>query len=242
MSRRHTSSGSRFQPLHVEGEDEEEDDVFGSSTEEMNLSRDFYPANIAGAMRSSGSRSPIGGATSSRRLYQTGTPISHGGARRQSFRSADWSPILGQRSSPALSSITRPSIGSQRYVSQRSPRSTPVLTHDSSGLQFVWDHYKRDTSLIDDIDPDFSLDILEGYGEGPFQGTFEGTFEYNEPAQISQSSQQEAYSTTCIEEDIPILRGIGFNIDYPNGRLGAGFYGVVYRGYYGTGVRNFMGL
>ncbi|XP_054160113.1 uncharacterized protein LOC128958306 [Oppia nitens] len=37
-----------------------------------------------------------------------------------------------------------------------------------------------------------------------------------------------------IEQDLKVLDELGFIIDYPNGILGAGFFGSVYRGYYGN--------
>lgn len=41
-----------------------------------------------------------------------------------------------------------------------------------------------------------------------------------------------------IQQDISLLRSQGFIIDYPNGLLGTGFYGSVYKGVYGPNVSN----
>ena len=243
MSRRHTSSGSRFQPLHVEGEDEEEeeDDVFASSTEEMNLS---LPGNYT--MRSSGSASPVGGMTSSRRLYQTGTPISHTGShQRESFRSmhsnSSESPAgemqLSRNFDPAAfplqssqtddpgrygpQTIGAGSSGSQNLwknkpaqIRSRSVSSKPSVPEEQSGLDFVWDHYRRDSNPFDDVGEDALGDVF---------------------GQNTADSEEEEISMN-IENDVLILRSIGFNIDYPKGKLGEGFYGVVYRGHYGSDV------
>ena len=242
MSRRHTSSGSRFQPLHVEGEDEEEeDDVFASSTEEMNLSRDFYPASIPGARRSSGPATPIGGMTSSRKLYQTGTPISHAGShQRQSLRSIhssssessagvmklsrdfDPAPFPQQPTQIADPGRNRPQTigaggsGLQNLwkIKPRSVSSKPSAPEEQSGLDFVWDHYRRDSNPFDDVGEDALGDVF---------------------GQNTADSEEEKISPN-IENDVLILRSIGFNIDYPKGMLGEGFYGVVYKGHYGSDV------
>lgn len=51
------------------------------------------------------------------------------------------------------------------------------------------------------------------------------------------SSHMVSHFTQRIAEDIPVLRDIGFLIDFPKSKLGEGFFGTTYRGWYGVNAQ-----
>ncbi|XP_054159204.1 tyrosine-protein kinase Fyn-like [Oppia nitens] len=59
---------------------------------------------------------------------------------------------------------------------------------------------------------------------------------------ISSGSSGTDQPSQNIIEDLDKLRDIGFNIDYPNGLLGEGYFGQVYRGTYGPQAEGIQGL
>ena len=54
---------------------------------------------------------------------------------------------------------------------------------------------------------------------------------------MNQEVFVEGQFTKSIEDDIVVLAEAGFQIDYPNGRLGTGNFGSVYKGVYGLNVK-----
>ena len=112
-------------------------------------------------------------------------------------------------------SMGTPTSGSgQGYVKPRSISCEPVSSEVPSDLEFAWGHYSRETNIFE------NLGLEDVFGK----------------LEITQESQQQQDFPKCVEEDIPRLKDIGFNIEYPDGKIGAGLYGNVYLGYYGTDV------
>ena len=203
MSRR-TSSGNRFEVLPLEEDDSDSD----SSVFEMKLSRDFYPTEVAGATvtrrstHSNSSESSAGEMKLSRDFYPAALP--------QQPTQIDDSGRYGPQTMGAGGS----GLKNLWKIKPRSVSSKPSEPEEQSGLDFVWDHYRRDSNPFDDVGEDALGDVF---------------------GQNTADSEEEEISPN-IENDVLILRSIGFNIDYPKGMLGEGFYGVVYRGHYGSDV------
>ena len=57
---------------------------------------------------------------------------------------------------------------------------------------------------------------------------------------MNQEVFVEGQFTKSIEDDLVVLAKAGFQIDYPNGRLGTGNFGSVYKGVYGLNVIQYM--
>ena len=178
----------------------------------------FQSLPIEGENSGSDSDSSAEEMTMSRDFYPTYVPGAPTSA--QSLPKADDTrkmpsvPVSG----PSGSQISKssPATGSgQGYVKPRSIPSQPISSEDPSGLDFAWGHYTRQSNTFDDVGLDY----------------FDKLFD-----QTTQETQEQQDLPTSIEQDLPILKDIGFNIEYPGGLIGEGFYGVVYRGYYGTNV------
>ena len=86
-------------------------------------------------------------------------------------------------------------------------------------LSIIWDHFRKQSERSE-VGP-HSIDYA--FGQKP-------------KSQASVASSEPSTFSRSIEEDIQRLKGLGLNIEYPNGRVGNGFYGVVYRGHYGLEV------
>ena len=211
MSRR-TSSGSRFEALPIEGEEEggEGSQSSGSSIGEMKLSKDFYQAAIPGAQSSSDS------SAEEMKLSRDNYPVALPTELPGQSEGEDINRFLPAIMSPGTSGSH--SDSQKRSIKSRALKSIPEATEEPSDLVFIWDHFRRESQLFDEVGVD-ALDDLFG-----------------KKSDKSQSSSQAGDISKNIQEDVRILKDIGFNIDYPKGMLGEGFFGVVYQGHYGTEV------
>ena len=111
-----------------------------------------------------------------------------------------------------------------------SPKRRPSSSSSSDG-SFVEQQRRQavqrlGSSTSFSSDADIELDYLDPSGaktepktdpmEHLYINVYKGDYEY----------------TQSIEEDLDVLREYGFIIDYPNGCLGSGLYGDVYKGVY----------
>ena len=200
-------TGSRFEVLEEVGDDDDSGIVY-----EMRLSKDNYPAVLSVGERKesdSSSGSSIAGMQLSRDFYPTAVAT-------QGSPPSTSSALPGAASTGVR--IPRLTSSEQRYIKSRLTKGQPLLgevtAKDVSEFDFRWDYYKRSSTSFDEL------------GVDALQLMFDPTAGAEPPKDVS----------TSIMEDTFILRDIGFNIEYPNGLLGEGFFGAVYRGYFGQPV------
>ena len=87
---------------------------------------------------------------------------------------------------------------------------------EEGGLEIEWDHFTNPGHEYEELG-----------AEALFKDPSESSVE------IIRSPQ-----TGSITTDLEELKKIGYNIQYPNGLIGSGFFGAVYKGYYGKDVIN----
>ena len=166
---RRSRSGSRFDVLPIEGEDDSGSDSSVNSI-----------------------RSGMLGSSSSSAAEMT---------MPSDYRPKLGAPPIARAQPGAGTSGTQTSL--QRRIFESSQQRP---TEDPSGLEFTWDHYRRESQQFEDV----------GVG-----------------AMFGETSQTDTGISKNIAEDVKTLADIGFIIEYPEGILGRGFYGT---GYYGTNV------
>lgn len=186
---------------------EESEEESDGSLPEINLSYESYRTTAGSQITSGGSDSSVRDVDSSN--------------ESNSFRSGS-------------SRTSRPVHPSHRLVSRSPPREVPSTRTGSSGvpdMSQLWALMQTGQQQEERF-PHFKDDHFAAVHP-----------RYDEP-ELAQMFGEETGTTgsggmsSNVDQDIDLLRDLGFHIDYTSdGHLGEGYYGSVYRGYYGPSVQ-----